>query len=251
MMEQCKTYLETAVGYDVIGGFISPSSDLYVQPKMKHLSPKGQPLEATFASAAHRIRLVEKAVQSSPWLSCATWEAKQPHFRDFDEVQYALDEFLRQNEIFTSTVDKVFYVCGSDHFQKCGLHKGIYCRDDRKIRSVAVVSRCEENDSTLSNLSSFSEDVVIIPSVTGRRSSTNCPPLSSTKVRELLNAYSLSAPEVRCHEQDKEYSSSSTATTELERKVELEKLLREMLPVPVLEDVMGMNKDGIALYCMT
>ena len=62
-----------AKGYHVLGGFLSPSHDLYAGPKAASL---GTP----HAGAAHRVAigaLVAAECSEHPWLRVATWEARQ------------------------------------------------------------------------------------------------------------------------------------------------------------------------------
>lgn len=232
-MEQTKTYLETELGFDVVAGYLSPSSDLYVKPKMMRYQKKGQPLGASFADASHRICLTQKAVADSTWLSCSTWEANHEQFKDFDEVLYALDVYLRESDIFATEADKVFYVCGGDHFMKCQCGGGIHCRDDGRTRSVAVVTRCSEGttEAVLPRTVPPCRHVVVVPPMATPSASTVCATsgLSSTRVRDLLN------------------KASQTDVTSSEQASYLE-ALREMLPAAVFDHVMGQNSSGESLY---
>merc|ERR1719389_974448 len=58
-----------AKGWDVLGGFLSPSHDLYVGPKAARL---GTP----HASAAHRVAIADLLVEEYPWLAVARWESR-------------------------------------------------------------------------------------------------------------------------------------------------------------------------------
>jgi hypothetical protein len=252
MMEQSKAYLETELGFHVVAGYLSPSSDLYVKPKMIRFQQKGSPLGASFAEASHRIRLTQKAVSDSSWLDCSTWEANQSKFKDFDEVLYALDTFLRESTVFLSENDKVFYVCGRDHFEKCGLRRGIHCRDDGQTRSVVVVSRSSAGDTNSTGELLLvphtpCEHVVVIPPTTpvSPPPSSGLSRVSSTRVRGILNRVSISSSS------SSDSSSSGVVSSEEACQLELElEALREMLPSPVYEDVMGLNRDGVSLYRM-
>mmetsp|Transcript_7575 Transcript_7575/g.10736 ORF Transcript_7575/g.10736 Transcript_7575/m.10736 type:complete len:131 (+) Transcript_7575:28-420(+) len=68
-------------GYHVLGGWLSPSHDLYVGPKMRAK-------KELFLDAKHRAECVELAVQDFDWLSVATWESRYPgRWPDFPEVK--------------------------------------------------------------------------------------------------------------------------------------------------------------------
>ena len=210
-MEDARKAVEDK-GYKVVAGYISPSSDGYVKGKMRRLATSANvPLEMVYADVSYRIHLTRLACADSGWLSCSSWEASQPGFVDFDDVTYALDMFLRNNSFFRSVRDTVFYVCGSDHYNKCGLSRGIYNRQDQKYRHVAVCVRLGDNDDAdtitppqssvvtiVHSNSSLNEGVSASSIVTGGESDTLCDvnstkvcataSLSSTKVRALLNS---------------------------------------------------------------
>ena len=236
MMEQSKAYIESELGYNVIGGYLSPSSDIYVKPKMMRNLKGDVPLEAVYAPASHRIRLTQKAVESSSWLSCSTWEADQPRFRDFDDVQRALDTYLHEHNIFLTENDKVFYVCGSDHFVKCGLQHGIHCSDGR-TRPVVAVGRADDDKKSLR---SASEHAFVVPPSTApgyvkSTSQVGFDDLSSTKIRYLFNNIPrsiLSQPHTQ--EEDEFYA--------------LKEQLKELLPSAVYDDIVSAGGEGHALY---
>ena len=65
-MEIARARCEEA-GYRVVAGYLSPSHDTYVGPKMRNTG-------ARCFSATDRVALVKSAVASSPWLDVAAWE---------------------------------------------------------------------------------------------------------------------------------------------------------------------------------
>lgn len=185
-------------GYKVLAGYISPSSDNYVKRKMEYMAREaGVPLEMMFAGQRDRVDLTQLACLESDWLSCSSWECNQPGpgFADFDEVTYALDVFLRENAIFSSPEDAVFYVCGSDHYNKCGLCRGIEC-DDGKCRNVAVVVRGSTDGGIETLRTPTSPLVTVVQSSASLNEGTQSTDeedkiskmcLSSTLIRNVLN----------------------------------------------------------------
>jgi nicotinic acid mononucleotide adenylyltransferase len=117
MIEKAKEKLSQE-GYNVLGGFISPSHDLYVRPKCKRY-------RCIFLPAEIRCRIVDLACEDSDWISCGKWESwsKHCHWPDFPEVVHELRAFLTQTPGLEGV--HVFYVCGEDHFRKCGLESGL------------------------------------------------------------------------------------------------------------------------------
>ena len=124
-----------AAGYHVLGSFISPSHDGYVQPKAASLGTFG-------LSARFRLEVARRAVVSVPLVAVASWEADfVGSWPDFPVVCSAL-------QAQTGGEVRVLYVCGTDHATKCGLWKGT-----RKF-GVIVVPRpgeavCMEMDNVL------------------------------------------------------------------------------------------------------
>jgi nicotinic acid mononucleotide adenylyltransferase len=197
-MEDARVAIEK-LGYHVVAGYISPSSDYYVRGKMERIAHENRvTLNSIFASATHRLRLTQLACMESEWLNCSSWEANQPRFADFDEVTYALETFLRHNGFFSSEHDAVFYVCGSDHYNKCGLYRGVCARQDGKYRRVAVCVRDGEGGadrvappaSPLVTIVSTSSSLNEGSSAPGRESddaAVSTSSLSSTLIRAILN----------------------------------------------------------------
>lgn len=126
-------------GYTVIAGFLSPSHDEYVGSKVRRTC--GGDLRRHFAEGYHRVIMVDLALESSDWLSAAAWEVNQPEFVDFPSVSAQLRAWLHARGSFRNDVDRVVYVCGLDHFSRCGLSAG--------LRSPAGVC-CASAHSTLS-----------------------------------------------------------------------------------------------------
>ena len=90
MLHQAAARLELE-GYAVLGGWLSPSHDAYLQPKARHLNTIG--LSAAFRLEAARLTLSEDSL-----VEVGHWEASQPgHWPDFPVVCAALQQSSRQH----------------------------------------------------------------------------------------------------------------------------------------------------------
>jgi len=159
-------------GFCVLGAWLSPSHDLYVQGKARSLNTIG-------LSAAFRHEIAARALVSDPIVSSASWELSVVgRWPDFPEVTEALlKHFSKAPELKglpanSSTAFRVFYACGTDHAEKCGLYRGL--RAEQGI-GVVVVPRMGERAS---NENPTSGVFVADPAI-GEVAS-----FSSTKVRE-------------------------------------------------------------------
>ena len=118
ILERAKRFLEQDNKFCVVGGFLSPSHDLYVYPKCRRLNT------LAFASS-ERLKLTQLACQASEWIDTASWESQQQgYWPDFPEVLQALQDHLAASPNSSVYSFTVFYVCGRDHADKCGLHNG-------------------------------------------------------------------------------------------------------------------------------
>merc|ERR1719502_798864 len=128
MLHQARERLEKE-GYSVIGAWLSPSHDSYVLPKAASFGTPG--LRADF-----RLELARRAVEDDDLVDVSSWEAKQEgRWPDYPVVAGALQQELRRHTEGKGAT--VFYVCGTDHFKKCGLHLGM-----RGGIGVVAVPRC-------------------------------------------------------------------------------------------------------------
>jgi nicotinic acid mononucleotide adenylyltransferase len=173
-LERARATLQSR-GLAVLAGFLSPSHDAYVRPKMASLLPPGSTLEMQFAPCLDRVHMVRIATSSSDWLDVSTWEAEQDSFVDFPEVTCACDEFLRRADILRRPEDRVMYVCGDDHYIKCGLRGGV--RTARGTFTAVVVPRAGSSAITSTT------HAIGVPA-----DAAACADLSSTKLRAALNA---------------------------------------------------------------
>ena len=111
----------TKEGYTVIGAWLSPSHDLYVQPKARKNGTIG-------LSAPFRVKLARLIIAGDPLIDVSSWESSLK-ITDWSESDYpkvcsALkmkmdDEFKSSKYSGNITV---FYACGSDHAKNTGLY---------------------------------------------------------------------------------------------------------------------------------
>jgi nicotinic acid mononucleotide adenylyltransferase len=102
MMECAKRELEQ-IGFDVVGGYLSPGHDEYIFSKNKEQA----------IPVNYRIELINQAIEHIDWLAVDPWEGV---FTDtavnFTEVVRRLELYLK--EILGQDIP-VFFVCGSDN----------------------------------------------------------------------------------------------------------------------------------------
>lgn len=113
MMEEAKKILEIN-GYDVVGGYFSPSHDNYVLNK-PNIS----------ISSSHRIYNCQKAVINSDWIMIDPFEANYiKTYVNFTEIINRLELYLRK---YVNKKIKVAYVFGADNAEF------MYCFEDQGI----------------------------------------------------------------------------------------------------------------------
>ncbi|KAG9307810.1 hypothetical protein G9A89_023375 [Geosiphon pyriformis] len=112
--------------YIVVGGYISPSQDLYVNSKLGALA----------IPAIHRIAMAKLATRDSDWVDVDEWEARTEEmkgmFIDFHRVAHRLQQWLNEcqevqeaRSVAMATGGvlspiKVMYLCGFDHVLRTG-----------------------------------------------------------------------------------------------------------------------------------
>ena len=125
-------------GWNVLGGYISPSHDMYV-------GPKSRKKKTPFVNATHRVNMIEIAVQNTPW-QVGKWEARCDGFRDFPVVAQELSKHI-STTVRSSNIT-IFYVCGSDHYRNC---TSSLSRFHEKNIGVIVIARDGESIANKSN----------------------------------------------------------------------------------------------------
>eukprot|EP00056_Hartaetosiga_gracilis_P006219 m.94327 g.94327 ORF g.94327 m.94327 type:complete len:471 (-) comp12411_c0_seq2:2212-3624(-) len=155
MMAHTKSELERVHNKIVLAGFISPSHELYVGPKCHSNRVACLPTR-------HRLHAAFLACEDSDWLECGSWEAlsNMGGWPDFCEVAENLREYLQGIDELPKNI-RVVYVCGYDHFARCGLHRGLHVHGT----GVACVSRhvggdvkCGTTDSKMHVFSIANDD---------------------------------------------------------------------------------------------
>jgi predicted NAD-dependent protein-ADP-ribosyltransferase YbiA (DUF1768 family) len=134
MFTHAKKVLERDHGFTVLGGFLSPSHDLYVGPKCR---AKGQ----THALIHERVNMCRIAVQNHPWIEVGLWESSRVgYWPDYPEVVVALADHVHSLDGGSAGADvAVLYLCGTDHARFSGKGFG------HPREGVVVVPRAEES----------------------------------------------------------------------------------------------------------
>ena len=113
------------VGLWPVGGFVSPSHDLYLAQKFAASRSVGSGSGAATYFPSHlRIAMAELACREDALVSTGTWETCVPtRWPDFPEVCGELERTLERMRArgLLATLPQVWYVCGDDHAAKCGL----------------------------------------------------------------------------------------------------------------------------------
>jgi len=168
LLYQARVRLEKE-GYDVLAGWLSPSQDGYVGPKASRMG-------TVHISGDLRLHMAQLMLHGDDFLSVGAWEAQYDgSWPDFPEVAVALQKQL--SGISSSLESKsgkprVFYACGTDHAERCGLYNGM-----RNEIGVVVVPREGERPKA----ESIKNSVFVASPAPGELAS-----FSSTKVREAL-----------------------------------------------------------------
>jgi len=144
MMEAAKKAVEDR-GFQVIGGYISPSHDEYVSIKN---ADKAIPIY-------HRIQQIKFAIKDYPWIDVDPWEGIFARVAiNFTDVIERLSLYLKRH---LNKEIPIFYVCGGDNqrFAKTFYDKG-HCVIVSRPGYVASLSTSHrivsaECDSTLSS----------------------------------------------------------------------------------------------------
>merc|ERR1719369_2533150 len=137
LLHQAAARVEAA-GFGVLGAWLSPSHDGYVQPKAKSLQTPG-------FSAPFRLELARKLVVEDDLVAVGAWECNPARgcWPDFPEVTWALQKKLEMLPGVNQSKGshgyvQTFYCCGTDHANKCGLYSGM---DADRGMGIVVVPR--------------------------------------------------------------------------------------------------------------
>lgn len=146
MMKKAKEHLESK-GYNVVGGYISPSHDKYVSEKRNG--------EASL-NIYKRIDLLEKVVKDIDWLYIDKWESCECRY----EVNYtiALDRLQNYLERYYEGFDvEALFVYGSDNsvfgevFEASGKKSVCVNRNNEIIKDLKYMEYVKENAKSISS----------------------------------------------------------------------------------------------------
>lgn len=177
----------------VVGTFLSPSSDCYLKSKFVGST------QDFFFPARVRHAAVAKALERSTLHAVGGFEvAHSDRWPDFPEVCDNLQSFLNANtqeiigEEFSSSSPssspspcrrialKVIYCCGSDHYFKCGLTRGVAVSGGVVI-PVAVTPRAGDKEISPPPSNNQQQNVFLVPPLRGKLAE-----ISSTQIRAAL-----------------------------------------------------------------
>jgi len=125
IFKRAKIALEKRRNCKVVMGFISPTHDDYVSPKIESNGGyKSIP-------AYQRLEMVKRSVEDEPWIEVSHWEVNSNSFIDFPSVYRYHKIELEKPTTYGPQNLQVWYLCGADHAYRCGLYRG-------NMRTVAV-----------------------------------------------------------------------------------------------------------------
>lgn len=129
MFDRARDALESEHGFDVVGGFLSPSHDAYLSGKYG---------DSAFFPASQRLAMCGAATKDHPWLAVTSWESSvSGSWPDFPEVTAKLEDVLAER--FPNDDIGVIYLCGQDHFGYAVTSP---------LPGIAVVSRAGRSEQT-------------------------------------------------------------------------------------------------------
>jgi len=151
--------LEENHNVSIVGAFLSPSHGDYVQSKLG---------ESDYIDTEHRLRMVELSIEEEAsqrglsvldqFLSLDKWESTVcTGFADFPEVTVSLRDYITQQ--FPKENIRIMYLCGTDHFCRCGYLRGL-----RRQKNIGVVTLKRPSHKGLSDeeMSKSFPDVFIV-----------------------------------------------------------------------------------------
>lgn len=124
MFDIAAKWLEREHGIRVVMGVLSPSCDAYVTAKLRKEAIKFSERSemARLAVEEHARRTAGGGGGNGVRIVVDTWEGTQPFFVDFPDVHEHLTRAVRAR--FRDDVWGVLFLCGIDHFERCGLGSG-------------------------------------------------------------------------------------------------------------------------------
>ena len=185
VMESAKIEIEkTYKNIKVIAGFMSPSHDNYLSGKFGR---------NRYIPSKYRVKMVEMATRDSDWITYDKWECKQNYFVDFPYVSSRCikklkDIYIEKYKYIKPGKLEIFYCCGLDHAEKCGLLQG---RLHRLEVNTLIVRRPNATLNHIKMKSNLKRGVVVVdlPPVNYDRSSTIVRNLIVTQKWQELEKY--------------------------------------------------------------
>ncbi|CAF1457330.1 unnamed protein product [Rotaria sp. Silwood1] len=175
-MIKTKEYLECVHGFRVIGGYLSPSHDQYVQAK----------LDEEFISGHHRIRMCEEAIKEANqqyWLSVDKAEIMAPQLISLLKVTLSLQMFINEMVKLERPI-RVIYVAGLDLFNDCHGMKGM---QQSPWNGIAVVYRSGEQEDLIKSMHSLtSEKLYYVRDDSPDNQTEGLNQISSTQIRQMM-----------------------------------------------------------------
>eukprot|EP00730_Choanoeca_flexa_P015020 TRINITY_DN6779_c0_g1_i3.p1 TRINITY_DN6779_c0_g1~~TRINITY_DN6779_c0_g1_i3.p1 ORF type:complete len:244 (+),score=52.66 TRINITY_DN6779_c0_g1_i3:154-885(+) len=131
-----KAHLEQRYKVRIVMSVLSPSSDLYVKPKLRASGRIDRHL-----THAQRCQLIELATQDHPDIVLDNWEGLQPEFIDSPDVQHHLQSFVNARCHDASVPSPaIFAVVGSD-----ALYRNLDRHYPAQGLGIVVVIRAQED----------------------------------------------------------------------------------------------------------
>ncbi|CAF0987155.1 unnamed protein product [Adineta ricciae] len=176
-MIKAKEHLERVYGFHVIGGYLSPTHDQYVQGKLSR---------EDFLSGYHRIRMCEEAIKEANqqhWLGVDKAECTAPKFISLSKVTLSLQMFINEVIQLEKPI-RVIYVAGLDLFNRC---HGMVAMREAPWNGVAVVYRSGEKESLIQSSHSISnERLFYVRDDTPENQAEAVSQISSTQIRQMI-----------------------------------------------------------------
>jgi len=104
--------------YDIIGGFLSPVNDGYGKPSL--------------IEGHHRLQMCTYGIESSNWISVASWEAQQTQWTPTVQVLDHYAKILQEVSFLKNSNLQVKLLCGSD-VVKSFLYHNIWAQEELEI----------------------------------------------------------------------------------------------------------------------
>jgi len=169
MFEIAKKFIEQK-GLIVVGGWLGPSSQGYIQSKL----PKHKQL-----SAENRVELCRLATNDSDWLSYCDWDVNHG-YTSSSRILSLIELYIQKHSKLQFLDIECWWLCGADHALRCNLyHKRPTAT---QIIAVGRKDHTEQLTTELKEAKSYDTEIGNNFYIT----ETETEPISSTIVRERL-----------------------------------------------------------------